>query len=240
VSHASSLARGVLRIHSFASFGQHYVVPAINAYRRQYPEVRIDLQLSQSLPDLYDGTCDTSILAVSHLPDSEMAMHRLGSTYSMLFASPDYLGARGAPEHPGELADHDCLVLSTPTFSFREWVLEMAAGAESERVAISSVFRINVAESLAAAIRSGMGIGPLPVYAALAGLRDGTLVRVLPEYTLENREIYALFPSRRFIDARTRTWLDFMHEHLPAALSLDLAALTQLDCDSAGHMSREN
>ncbi len=234
VSEAGSLARGMLRIHSFASFGQHYVVPAIHAYRRQYPEVRIDLQLSQTLPDLFDGTCDTSILAVSGLPDSEIVMHRLGSTCSILCASPSYLNTHGTPRHPGDLIDHDCLALSTPTFSLREWVLEKADGSKTEPIAINSVFRINIAESLAAAIRAHMGIGPLPVYSALAGLQAGTLVRVLPEYTLESKEICALFPSRRYVDARTRTWLDFMRAYLPPALARDHASLASLGSNRCG------
>jgi DNA-binding transcriptional LysR family regulator len=73
-----------------------------------------------------------------------------------------------------------------------------------------------------------MGIGPLPVYSALAGLRAGTLVRVLPEYTLETKDICALFPSRRYLDARTRTWSDFMREYLPPALARDQRALKSL------------
>jgi len=227
-SEAGSLARGMLRVHSFASFGQHYLVPAIHAYRRLYPEVTIDLQLSQNLPDLFDGKCDTSILAVSGLPDSEIVMHRLGSSCSILCASPRYLNAHGTPLHPGDLIDHDCLALSTPTFSSREWVLEKAGSGKTENIEINSVFRINIAESLAAAIGAHMGIGPLPVYSALAGLRAGTLVRVLPEYTLESKDICALFPSRRYVDARTRTWLDYMREYLPPALARDQAALASL------------
>ncbi|WP_116141653.1 LysR family transcriptional regulator [Trinickia diaoshuihuensis] len=228
VCEASSRAQGVLRIHSFASFGQHYIVPAIGAYRRLHPGVRIELELSQSLPDLFDGTCDTSILAVSSLRDSEIVMHRLGSTYSVLCASQAYLNAHGTPAHPGDLIEHDCLALSTPTFSPREWTLEKADGSQTECIAINSVFRINMAESLVGAIRADMGIGPLPVYSALAGLRAGTLVRVLPEYTLETKDICALFPSRRYLDARTRTWSDFMREYLPPALARDQRALKSL------------
>lgn len=188
----------------------------------------IDLQLSQTLPELSDGTCDTSILAVSGLPDSEMVMHRLGSTCSILCASPTYLNARGTPRHPGDLIHHDCLALSTPTFSSREWVLEQAGGGRTESIAINGVFCINIAGSLAAAIRAHMGIGPLPVHSALAGLRAGTLVRVLPEYTLESKDICALFPSRRYVDARTRTCLDSMREYLPPALARDHASLASL------------
>ncbi|MGF6552302.1 LysR family transcriptional regulator [Paraburkholderia youngii] len=228
VSEAGSLARGMLRVHSFASFGQHYLVPAIHAYRRLYPEVTIDLQLSQNLPDLFDGKCDTSILAVAGLPDSEIVMHRLGSSCSILCASPRYLNGRGTPLYPGDLIDHDCLALSRPTCSSSGWVLEKADSGKTENIEINSVFRINIAESLAAAIRAHMGIGPLPVYSALAGLRAGTLVRVLPEYTLDSKDICALFPSRRYVDARTRTWLDYMREYLPPALARDQAALASL------------
>lgn len=234
VCEASSRANGLLRIHSFASLGQHYIVPAIHAYRRLYPDVRIELQLSQTLPDLFDGTCDTSILAVSSLRDSEIVMHRFGSTYSVLCASQAYLDARGTPARPSDLIEHDCLALSTPTFSPREWTLEKADGSLADRIAINSVFRINMAESLVGAIRADMGIGPLPVYSALAGLRAGTLVRVLPEYTLETKSICALFPSRRYLDARTRTWSDFMRDYLPSALARDQEALASLIAEQQG------
>ena len=60
-----------------------------------------------------------------------------------------------------------------------------------------------------------------PLYAAVGGLRDGTLVRVLPHHTLQNMNIYALYPSRKFIDAKTRTWVDFQRTHLPEVIARD-------------------
>jgi DNA-binding transcriptional LysR family regulator len=208
---------GVLRIHSFASFGQHYVVPVISEYRRQYPDVKLELRLSQSIPDLLDGSCDSSILAVSSMPDSDAVLVRLGSTFDVLCASPAYLAAHGVPTEPAELESHECLTLSTPTFPQREWHFDGPRG--NERLIFDSALQLDNAEALAAAIRQGIGIGALPVHAALAGLSDGSLVRVLPDHTVGSREICAVHPSRRFVDARTRAWLDMLRTYVPRALA---------------------
>ncbi|MGF6414766.1 DNA-binding transcriptional LysR family regulator [Paraburkholderia sp. MM5482-R2] len=87
---------------------------------------------------------------------------------------------------------------------------------------------VNIAESLIVAIREGMGIGMVPLYAAISGLRDGTLVRVLPEYTLQKTTVYALYPSRKFIDAKTRTWVEFLRSHLPKVIARDEALLAEV------------
>jgi len=68
----------------------------------------------------------------------------------------------------------------------------------------------------------------VPLYAAISGLRDGTLMRVLPEYTLQKMNIYALYPSRKFIDAKTRTWVEFLRAHLPEVIARDEALLAEI------------
>jgi DNA-binding transcriptional LysR family regulator len=218
---------GVLRIHSFASFGQHYVIPVISEYRRRYPAVKIELRLSQDIPDLLDGSCDSSILAVSSLPDSGAVQVRLGSTFDVLCASPAYLSTHGVPTELADLQSHECLMLSTPTFAQREWHFDGPRGRE--RLTIESALQLDNAEALAAAIRQGIGIGALPVHAALAGLNDGSLVRVLPDHTIGSREICAVHPSRRFVDARTRTWLDLLRTYVPLALERNHAQISALN-----------
>jgi len=87
---------------------------------------------------------------------------------------------------------------------------------------------VNIAESLVVAIREGMGIGMLPLYSAIDGLRDGSMVRVLPEHTLQKMNIYALYPSRKYIDAKTRTWVEFLRTHMPKVIARDEALLAEL------------
>src|SRR5258708_7012804 len=214
---------GALRMHSFASIGQHYVLPAISRYRALYPEVTVELTMSQRMPDLFEGSSDVAVVTASSLPDSELVSHQLGSTFSILCASPAYVHAHGAPLKPRDLAHHECLILHTPAFSAHDWQLEGPQGTEIMNV--TGPVQVNIAESLVVAIREGMGIGMVPLYAAIDGLCNGTLVRVLPEHTAQKMSIYALYPSRKFVDAKTRTWIEFLRAHLPKVIARDEALL---------------
>jgi DNA-binding transcriptional LysR family regulator len=98
----------------------------------------------------------------------------------------------------------------------------------SEVMEVNGPVHVNIAESLIVAIHEGMGIGMVPLYAAIAGLRDGTLIRVLPDYTLQKTNVYALYPSRKFIDAKTRTWVEFLRTHLPKMIARDEALLAEV------------
>jgi DNA-binding transcriptional LysR family regulator len=223
---AHERASGLLRMFSFASIGQHYVLPAIARYRREYPQVTVDLMLSQSMPDLFAGSSDVAIISAAALPDSEMVSHRLGSTFSILCASPEYVRMHGKPTSPADLAGHQCLTLHTPAFPANEWTLEGPDGVQTMH--ISGTVQVNIAESLAVAIREGLGIGMLPLYAAVEGLKSGSLVRVLSQHVLQKTHIYALYVSRRFVDAKTRTWIDFLRTEIPAMIARDEATLADL------------
>jgi DNA-binding transcriptional LysR family regulator len=214
---------GTLRMLSFASVGQHYVLPAIARYRMQYPEVMVELTMSQSTPDLIGGGSDVAVVVAPSLSDSEMVSHLLGSTCSVLCASPQYVRLRGAPKQPGDLTQHECLTLNTPAYPTDQWLLDGPDG--SELIDVTGPLQVNIAESLVVAIREGIGIGGLPLYAAVEGLRNGTLVRVLPNHTLLKMNIYAIYPSRKFIDAKTRTWVDFLRGYLPDVIARDNAML---------------
>jgi DNA-binding transcriptional LysR family regulator len=217
---------GALRMFSFASVGQHYVLPAISRYRALYPEVTVELTLSQRMPDLFEGSSDVAVVAASNLPNSDLVSLLLGATFSILCASPTYVRAHGTPREPRDLAHHECLILQTPAFPPNEWLLEGPNG--SELMEVSGPVQVNIAESLVVAIREGMGIGILPLYAAIDGLRDGSMVRVLPEHTLQRMNIYALYPSRKFVDAKTRTWVEFLRTHMPKVIARDEAWLAEL------------
>jgi DNA-binding transcriptional LysR family regulator len=149
------------------------------------------------------GSSDVAVVTASSLPDSDLISYRLGSTYSVLCASPDYIRVHGAPQEVADLRQHECLAVKTPSWPANEWLLESPQGSES--MIVSGSVQVNIANALVKAIQQGMGIGMLPVCAVVAGLRDGTLARVLPNHTLQRMNIYTLYPSRRFVDVRIRT-----------------------------------
>jgi DNA-binding transcriptional LysR family regulator len=190
----------------------------IARYRKRFPEVVIDLVLAQRVPDLVDEGFDISVVVARELADSALVSQRIGSVYTILCASPRYLEKHGTPVRLADLNKHTCLQLTLPDVPLGQWHFE---GVDE------SVFRhvrpapltVNVAEALGEVIRAGMGIGPLPIAVALPGLRDGSLVRVLPSHRLRANNIYAMYASRRYLDAKIKTFVEFLRDQVPLALA---------------------
>lgn len=222
---AQTRPSGKLQVHATSSFGQTYVLPAVLRYRERNPSVAVELTLSQHVPDLLDEGYDVSLqLSMSDLPDSGFVSHRLGEVHSVLCASPSYLGEHGTPRTPQELRGHSCLQLVSSVFARDRWHLDGPDGHETFEFPPAD-FQVNVVDALAVALREGVGIGALPMVTALPALRSGQLVRVLPDYQLQKLNVYVLYASRQFLDAKIRTFVDFLREFVPQALQADKAAL---------------
>ncbi|RON31441.1 LysR family transcriptional regulator [Pseudomonas brassicacearum] len=211
---------GKLKIHAMGAIGNHYVIDAIAKYRETHPSVMFDLTLTNRLPDLLEEGYDMSIVLARDLPDSGFVAQRLGITYSILCASPAYLKKRGHPDSPGALGSHDCLRIVNTIMPAGNWVFEGPEGVETVNIPLSP-FHVNTADAMTVAITNGMGIGIQPIASAVDGLRAGTLVRVLPEYHFEEFNLFAIYPSRKFVDAKIKTWVEFLKSHIPGMLAAD-------------------
>ncbi|WP_330214491.1 LysR family transcriptional regulator [Pseudomonas sp. AM8] len=223
-SDAHARPAGQLKVHTMTGIGQHFVIDAIARYRRTHPDVTFDLTLANRVPDLLDEGYDVSIVLASELPDSGFVSQRLGITYSIACASPDYVKARGCAQRPQDLLNHACLRLVSPVIQLDKWTFNGPEGQES--VAINtSPFLVNSADAMKTAITSGMGVGLLPVYAAIEGLRNGTLVRVMPTYRSQELNLYAIYPSRQYLDAKIKTWVEYLRGSLPEILAAHQAEL---------------
>ncbi|NWB88353.1 LysR family transcriptional regulator [Pseudomonas gingeri] len=215
---AQVMPAGRLKIHAMSAIGNHYVIQAIAMYRETHPSVMFDLVLTNRLPDLLEEGYDMSIVLARDLPDSGFVAQRLGSTYSILCASPAYLEKRGHPESPGDLCSHDCLRIVNTVMPAENWIFEGPEGLESVTTPLSPL-HINTADGMTVAIKSGMGIGIQPIASAVEGLRNGTLVRVLPNHHLEELNLFAIYPSRKFVDAKIKTWVEFLKGAIPELLA---------------------
>ena len=219
---AHTVPVGRLKIHAMSAIGNHYLIDAIARYREIHPTVLFDLTLTNRVPDLLEESYDMSIVLARDLPDSGFVAQRLGMTYSVLCASPAYLAKRGVPDSPGELGGHECLRIVNTVMPAEEWTFDGPRGLETITIG-ASPFHINTADGMTTAIEKGMGIGVQPIASAVRGLRAGTLVRVLPEYRLEELNLFAIYPSRKFMDAKTKTWVDFLKQSIPQLLASDAA-----------------
>ena len=211
---------GRLKIHAMSAIGNHYVIDAIAKYRETHPSVMFDLTLTNRLPDLLEEGYDMSIVLARDLPDSGFVAQRLGITYSILCASPAYLKKRGHPDSPGALGAHDCLRIVNTVMPVENWAFEGPDGVETVNIPVSP-FHVNTADAMTVAIKNGMGIGIQPIASAVDGLRAGTLVRVLPDYHFEEFNLFAIYPSRKFVDAKIKTWVEFLKDYIPGLLASD-------------------
>jgi DNA-binding transcriptional LysR family regulator len=218
---------GRLRVHAMPGLGQRHVTASVVAYRERYADVGVELTLSQRLPNLVEEGYDVSVLSAASLPDSGYIAQPIGMSYSVLVASPAWLARHGVPRTPADLAKHACVGLDTPAAPAHEWRLQGPDG-ESVHALGEPALQLNEPEALAVALRAGSGIGSLAIYSVIDDLRAGTLVRVLPDYRLQALNVYAVYVSRVYVDARIRTFVEHLRATLGPALCNEEQEIGQL------------
>ncbi|MDE1179373.1 LysR family transcriptional regulator [Paraburkholderia sp.] len=209
---------GRLRVQCMGNFGNRYVVPLIAGFCAQFPKVSIEYATSQYAPALLAEGIDVGIYISRQLSDSGLVALPLGTVFSVLCASPDYIAAHGSPKHPRDLADHACVRLvnfSAPS----EW--ELMSGKRSFRLQPGGSIIADNPDVLLSVAEQGSGISLLPFFTVRESIRHGRLVRVLPTWRTPELGVYALYPSRHFLDAKTKAWLDLLKTRIAPALVAD-------------------
>lgn len=218
-SNAALKPRGTLRVHCVPGLARQLVTSAVLEYRREFPEVTVDLLLSQRMPNLLEDQLDVSILIARTLPDSAYVSQKIGVSHCVLVASPAYLERYPAPVTPEDLNDHQCLLLGTVDYVRDEWQLKSKAG-DATFAPQGPSFSVNDMDAMASAIREGAGIGLLAGFSAIEDLRSGRLVRVLPEYHTYERNVYAVYTSRQFIDAKITRFIEMLKNRVGTELMM--------------------
>jgi len=216
--HATVAPRGVLRVHAVPGLGRTLVARAALAHRKAHPDVSVDLLLSQRMPNLLEEQLDVGIVIARALPDSTYVSQKIGVSHCILAASPAYLEQHSPVRTPEDLAEHACILLSTVDYAPDEWHLEGEGGTFTHRPS-GGHLGVNDMDAMATALRDGAGIGLLAGFSAIEDLRRGTLVRVLPGYHTNQRNVYALYPSRQFVDAKIKLFIDALRLHVGEQLA---------------------
>jgi DNA-binding transcriptional LysR family regulator len=200
--------RGVLHVNAPVVFGTRHLAPLLAEYTGRYPEVAIDLNLTDRFVDLVEEGADLAV-RIGVLTESTLVARRLCPIRIVLCASPGYLERHGTPRTPADLAAHSCLGY-TYTRGGAEWELPGPDG--SIVLPIRGSLRANNGEALHQAALDGMGIAFQPTFIAGEALAAGRLRQVLAPYARAELSAYAVFPSRKFLSAKVRTFVDFLAE----------------------------
>ena len=219
VAGTASKPKGRLRVLSMGSFGHHYVFPVMAEFCKNYPELTVEYTTSQYVPDLLAKGVDVSLYLTESLTDSRFVARRIGTIFSVLCASPAYLEKHGKPESPEDLKNHACLRLVNPSIT-ADWHLLNAKG-ESYQIDIGGQLIADNPELLLDVVQQDMGVALLPMFSALDAVQNGRLCHILPEWRSPDIGVYTLLPSRHFIDAKTRAWLDWVEEYISPRIEMD-------------------
>jgi len=204
--------RGELRIVAPMSFGQRRLAPLVARFAALHEQLRVTLVLEDRETDLLDEAADLAI-RIGYPADSSMVARAIAPVPRFACAAPGYLQRRGRPVSPADLLHHDCLHYNLIP-EREEWTFRGADGEQT--LAIAGSFCSNNGDVLAEAAIQGLGITLLPDFIVEDALADGRLVRVLQDYERSPLTLFALYPSRRHVPAKTRSFLDYLLAHFAA------------------------
>ncbi len=201
--------QGMLRLTMPLTYGLALLAPVLAAFRKQYPEVELDVDMSDSRADLIDEGVDVALRIARDLTGSFVA-RRITPMAVVLCAAPDYLKRRGVPQTPDQLTAHACL-LYTNNQPVNEWHLLGDDGRIVLRVA--GPVRANNGELLRQCALAGDGIILQPTFLVERDLDEGRLVRILETFAPAPFHLFAVYQDRRHLPAKTRAFVDFIYGH---------------------------
>jgi DNA-binding transcriptional LysR family regulator len=206
VASLQGVPRGSLRIAAPVTFGRRYLAPLVAGFAARFPEVAIDLCLSDAPTDVARDGFDVAI-RIAPRADASLASRCLAPSPHVVCASPAYFSRHGRPLVPEDLREHNCLVyssLSTP----RLWRFQ-----QGHSVRVSGSFAVNHGESLRQAIVDGLGVGYMPIFIVGDDLAAGRLVTALDGWVKSAQKIHLMYPRNRNLVPQIRVFVEFLIEH---------------------------
>ncbi len=198
--------RGRLRISAPTTFGEEYLVPILPDFMQTYPDVVIDLNLSDRFVNLVEEGYDIAV-RIGELEDSSLIARRIATSPTVICASPGYLKKNGYPEIPDDLSHHRCVVDS----NYRDGdIWSFTQDGQSDKIKVSDVIKVNSANAVHTLLLSHIGVGLCPLYVVKESIGSGALVPLLEGYEIAKLNLFAVYLENRYLSAKIRTFVDFL------------------------------
>ena len=204
-------ARGLLHVAAPADLGRHWIAPLAAEFAAMHPRLRLRISVSDATLDLFEHGVDVAVRSGA-LGDSRLVSRRLALNYRAVCAAPSYLERHGRPADVDELAGHACLMLHRPGRGLLPWTLQTAHGPRPLR--LEATMTCDSGDLLRLLAVAGHGLTFKSAWDIAEDVRTGRLVPLLAEIATPEANIHAIYPSRRFLPARIRLFVDFLHERL--------------------------
>lgn len=208
LTNLQSTPQGKIKISAPVTYGERHIIPLINQFLMQYPQVEIQVQLSNQRIDLIEEGYDLAI-RLGQLDDSSLIAKRISSRQHFVCASPAYIEQQGSPKSIADLKQHNCL-LGSADF----WLFGDKKNNEKKSVRVSGSLRCNSGLGLVDAALKGIGIVQLPEYYVTKHINEGELVVLLDDQQRGQEGIWALYPQNKYLANKVRLLIDFLKENL--------------------------
>lgn len=211
IGNLQSVPKGKLKITAPITFGERSVAPLLNDFIRQYPDLEVQLILSNQQVDLVEEGFDIAI-RLGQLSDSRMVAKRLATRAQYVCAAPEYLQTFGAPHTLSELERHNCLLGTLDYWRFQE-------NGKARNIRVKGNLRCNSGPVLLDAALKGLGIVQLPDYYVQDHIEQGKLIGLLSQYNEPDDGIWAIYPQNRHLSPKVRLLVDFFDQYLKESMS---------------------
>ncbi|MGI9025404.1 MAG: LysR substrate-binding domain-containing protein [Burkholderiaceae bacterium] len=208
-----AVPKGSLRVNAPLGFGRTYIAPLISTFAKRYPEVDVQLQLTDHPLNLGEEAFDIGI-RFGDLSDTRMIVRKIANNRRLLCAAPAYLKKFGRPHAPAELARHQCIVLRQNDAAYGVW--RLSRGQRSEAVKVRGRLSTNDGEVALNWALNGHGILMRAEWDLAKYLRSGRLELVLADYATPAADIHAVYPERHHLSAKVRAFTEFLGAHFGA------------------------
>ncbi len=212
VAGSPGVPRGVLRLTVPDAFGRLVLLPLVKKYLAAWPEVQVEVNLSDRQADIVEEGFDLAVRIGEAPPDTRLVSRVIAKYAALLVAAPSYLAERGKPRDADALSTHDCLFFTSRNRR-QSWRLRGADGVWTKAQGKSRL-RLDSGEALRSAAVAGLGIALLPDFLVADDLAAGRLKRVLADMDAGQATIVAIYPTRRLLEPRVRRFIDSMIEAL--------------------------
>lgn len=211
IEHLHARPRGLLRVTAPPSLVTQHLIPMLAEFRRRYPEVDLEFDVSNRVVDLAQEGFDLA-LRVTQAPAQNMIARKLARLRVVLCAAPTYLKSHGTPQQVSDLQQHECLVFS---LSDPEAIWRFRAQGQVLTVPVRAAFRANAVDPLYQLALGGMGIAQLPSFVVGQDIQSGRLVQLLPDYQPDSEsDMYAVYLPHRYVAPKLRAFVDFLVEQI--------------------------
>jgi DNA-binding transcriptional LysR family regulator len=208
VGSVSGVARGTLRVSLPSWAATRLVVEFVAAYRQRYPEVVLDLSFEDRVVDIIEEGYDLAIRATLNQPPAGLIARPLRPMSFVIAASRDYVKRCGVPKSPGDLAQHDCIMIGNG----QSWLLTGPNGDIEAPARVVLRFG-SMTVAVAHAVCTGIGLAPLPRILFEDPMFRDSLCPVLAEHPLRHLDLYAIYVSRKHLPLKIRTFVDHVFEY---------------------------